>query len=77
MLGRSEQHVKRRVVVRQVFCTKHIKKYIVDLEIASSTSLCTIGICQTHVAGIALVGYRNWRQWWCKKEGNKVFGKGK
>ena len=18
------------------------------------------------------VGYRNWRQWWCKKEGNKV-----
>ena len=23
-----------------------------------------------------LVGYRNWRQRWCKKEGNKVFGKG-
>ena len=24
-----------------------------------------------------LVGYRNWRQRWCKKEGNKVFGKEK
>ena len=24
-----------------------------------------------------LMGYRNWRQWWCKKEGNKVFGKEK
>ena len=24
-----------------------------------------------------LVGYRNWRQRWCKKEGNKVFGKQK
>ena len=23
-----------------------------------------------------LVGYRNWRQWWCKKEGNKVLRKG-
>ena len=22
-----------------------------------------------------LVGYRNWRQRWCKKEGNKVLGK--
>ena len=24
-----------------------------------------------------LVGYRNWRQRWCKKEGNKVLGKDK
>ena len=24
-----------------------------------------------------LVGYRNRRQWWCKKEGNKVLGKEK
>ena len=24
-----------------------------------------------------LVGYRNWRQRWCKKEGNKVLGKEK
>ena len=24
-----------------------------------------------------LVGYRNWRQRWCKKEGNKVLRKGK
>ena len=23
-----------------------------------------------------LVGYRNWRQRWCKKEGNKVLRKG-
>ena len=23
-----------------------------------------------------LVGHRNWRQWWCKKEGNKVLRKG-
>ena len=23
-----------------------------------------------------LVGYRNWRQWWCKKEGNKDLRKG-
>ena len=23
-----------------------------------------------------LVGYWNWRQWWCKKEGNKVLRKG-
>ena len=23
-----------------------------------------------------LVGYKNWRQWWCKKEGNKVLRKG-
>ena len=22
------------------------------------------------------MGYRNWRQWWCKKEGNKVLKKG-
>ena len=22
-----------------------------------------------------LVGYRNWRQWWCKKKGNKIFEK--
>ena len=22
------------------------------------------------------MGYRNWRQWWCKKEGNKVLEKG-
>ena len=24
-----------------------------------------------------LVGYRNWRQRWCKKEGNKILGKEK
>ena len=24
-----------------------------------------------------LVGYRNWRQRWCKKERNKILGKGK
>ena len=24
-----------------------------------------------------LVGYRNRRQWWCKKEGNNVLGKDK
>ena len=24
-----------------------------------------------------LVGYMNWRQGWCKKEGNKVLGKDK
>ena len=24
-----------------------------------------------------LVGYRKWRQRWCKKEGNKVLGKEK
>ena len=23
-----------------------------------------------------LVGYRNWKQWWCKIEGNKVLRKG-
>ena len=23
-----------------------------------------------------LVEYRNWRQWWCKKEGNKILRKG-
>ena len=35
MLERSEYHVKRR----EIFCTKQIKKYIVDLEFASSTSV--------------------------------------
>ena len=24
-----------------------------------------------------VVRYRNWRQWWCKKDGNKVLGKEK
>ena len=36
----------------QVFCTKQIKKYIVDLEFSSSTSVRTIYICQLHAAGL-------------------------
>ena len=28
-----------------------------------------------YVISRKLVGYRNWRQWWSKKEGNKVWQK--
>ena len=31
---------------------------------------------EKHSLSRKLVGYRNWRQWWCKKEGNKVLRKG-
>ena len=53
MLEKSEQHIKRKGIVRQIFCTKQIKRYIVDLEFACSISVLTIGICQSHVTGIA------------------------
>ena len=32
---------------------------------------------EKHFLTRKLVGYRNWRQWWCKKEENKGLGKEK
>ena len=32
---------------------------------------------EKHALTRKVVGYKNWRQRWCKKEGNKVLGKEK
>ena len=45
--------------------------------------ICVFYVCimftskEKHSLTRKLVGYRNWRQRWCKKEGNKVLGKDK
>ena len=47
------------------------------------TMACSVQHCciyytskEKHSLTRKMVGYRNWRQRWCKKEGNKVLGKG-
>ena len=53
------------------FRPRAILFYFFNLFIYNDTSK------EKHSLTRKLVGYRNWRQRWCKKEGNKVLGKDK
>ena len=48
------------------------------MVVVTKNVVCTYKVTSTskekHSLTRKLVGYRNWRQRWCKKEGNKVLG---
>ena len=72
--GYPHFHLTRHNTLQKENC--ELLHFIIYERLSENTALYKDASKEKHSLTRKLVGYRNWRQKWCKKEGNKVLGKG-